>query len=267
MKPLLVSMQRIDLTIKSRKICRRILQSISLDICEGECLGLVGESGSGKTSLANILAGLTKQTNGDVILSPRMKSPRSRSRSMQMIFQNVSDSLNPKMTLRDIILEPLVISGMHKRSDVPARFKEIMDVIELPTSLASAYPKELSGGQKQRVSIGRSLIVRPKLLICDEPLSSLDSVRQAHIMKIFRKVKKEFEVTLLFISHDLTAVYALADRIAVIYKGTLVEVASKEDLFFRPQHPYTRSLLRMIPEFCYDDFPYTDFPIDSSDIN
>ncbi|MEG0036541.1 MAG: ATP-binding cassette domain-containing protein [Victivallaceae bacterium] len=253
MKPL-VSIHQASLHLKLGKFVSRILNNISLDIFEGECLSLVGESGSGKTSLAHVLVGLTALSSGKIVFHGDVHCEKNGNRGIQIIFQDIGGSLNPKMTVSEIILESLVIAGKIKENETYSRFREIMEIIELPLSLRNAYPKELSGGQKQRLSIGRGLISRPRLLICDEPLSSLDSIRQAHIMNVFRTIKKDLNITILFISHDLTAVHSLSDRIAVIHRGSLVEVATRDELFLNPRHYYTQELLRMIPDFCYYDF-------------
>ena len=236
----------------------RAVDNVSFEIGRGECLGLVGESGCGKTTLSKMLmramsadsGAVTYNDRGNLVdvlaLTPKALIPFRR--KMQFIFQDPFSSLNPRMPVFDIITEPLVI---HKIGDAESRrnsARELMRLVGLDVRHLSRYPHSFSGGQRQRIGIARALALQPDLLICDEPVSALDVSIQAQILNLLKDLQAELGLTYLFISHDLAVVDYIADRIAVMCRGQLVELASREDLFKQPVHPYTRALLQAVPE-------------------
>ena len=231
----------------------RALAGVSFAIAEGETLALVGESGCGKTTLARTAALLYRPSAGSVRLSgveltrlPRRRLRRFR-RRIQLVFQDPQGSLNPRLPVGAIVAEPLVIHGIGTRAERRARVGAAMEAVGLGDAELERYPHEFSGGQRQRVAIARALVVEPALVIADEPLSALDVSIQAQILALFRRLRDRFRLAYLFISHDLAAVDAIADRIAVMYLGRLVELAPRAELFARPSHPYTQALLRAVP--------------------
>jgi ABC-type glutathione transport system ATPase component len=226
----------------------RAVDGVSFEIGKGEVLGLVGESGSGKTTVGRCAVGLQKPTAGEIhlfghdIASPRKLKPlRSR---IGMIFQDPASSLDPRMTVAECVAEPLVLHRTKNRKD---RVAELLDAVELGTALKDRYPHELSGGQRQRVSIARALALNPDLLIADEPTSALDVSVQASILKLFLDLQERFEFSCLFISHDLAVVDMLANRVAVMHKGKIVEQGSRADVFGAPKEDYTQRLLAAAP--------------------
>ncbi|WP_195989488.1 ABC transporter ATP-binding protein [Clostridium sp. D53t1_180928_C8] len=231
----------------------KALDGISLDIHEGEVLGLVGESGSGKSTLGKSIVGINKITDGEIIydgvnISKNNKLRRKLiSNSVQFIFQDSTSSLNSRMTIGDIISEPLKIKKMCKnKNEQNEKVYEIMKLVGLNNEFIDKYPYDFSGGQRQRVAIARALSVNPKFIIADEPIASLDVSMQAQIINLFKMLKNNGDLTCLFISHDLSMVRYISDRIAVIYKGKIVELAETEELCNNPIHPYTKSLLEAI---------------------
>jgi peptide/nickel transport system ATP-binding protein len=247
-----------DLTVEFRIGRRRKIEAVagvSLDIGVGETLGLVGESGCGKSTIARSIVGLQKPKNGRIIYSgqdllqctkQRMKKIRPQ---VQMIFQDAVASLNPGRKIGKTIEEPLRVTGWADRQKRGHRTHEIMKAVGLnPEQMASRYPHEFSGGQCQRVSLARALILRPRLLICDEPVSALDVSIQAQILNLLENMKRRFDLTMLFISHDLSVVKNISDHVAVMYLGKICEIASSEELYRSPRHPYTALLLASVPE-------------------
>jgi oligopeptide/dipeptide ABC transporter ATP-binding protein len=236
----------------------RVLQAVdgvSLAIGEREVLGLVGESGCGKSTLGRTLVGLHDKTAGEVAFRGEVLPRRYRAgdfrrwaRKVQMIFQDPSSSLNERMTLREIVAEGPLIHGMWSRSEVPARVGAWLDRVGLSPDHMSRYPHEFSGGQRQRIGIARALALEPELVICDEPISALDVSVQAQVVNLLADLKATMGLTLLFIAHDLSMVRYVSDRTAVMYLGRLVELGKADDVFFRPLHPYTRSLIASNPE-------------------
>ncbi len=231
----------------------RALAGVSFAIAAGETLALVGESGCGKTTLARTAALLYRPNAGSVRLRgvelarlPRRRL-RSERRGVQLIFQDPQGSLNPRLPVRAIVAEPLVIHGIGRRAERRARVVAAMEAVGLGDAGLERYPHEFSGGQRQRIAIARALVVEPALVIADEPLSALDVSVQAQILALFRRLRDRFRLAYLFISHDLAAVDAIADRIAVMYLGRIVELAPRVVLFARPSHPYTQALLRAVP--------------------
>jgi ABC-type glutathione transport system ATPase component len=242
----------------------RAVDDVSLDIHTGETLGLVGESGSGKSTLGRLILRLIEPTSGTVrfegrdLLSAGRGEMRSLRRDLQIIFQDPFASLDPRFRVEDIIAEPLVIhrrlirgstSGDSRaKLDVRARVGELLRAVGLDESARTRYPHEFSGGQRQRIGIARALALRPKFIVCDEPVSALDVSVGAQIVNLLAQLQRDFGLTYLFISHSMPVVRHLATRIAVMYRGRIVEVGDTAQITERPQHPYTRSLLDATPE-------------------
>ena len=217
-----------------KKEQRQVLDHVSFTIHSGEVLGLVGESGCGKSTLAKTILGFVTDYTGEVI---------HYSRRPQMIFQDPFSALNPARTIGWILEEPLKISGKFDAAERRRRVAEMLEQVGLSPECAARRPHELSGGQRQRVCIALALIVRPKLVIADEPVSALDVTIQAQILELLAELKQKYDLSYLFISHDLNVVYQLCDRVIVMKDGRIVEEAAVDDLFDHPQHPYTRQLL------------------------
>ncbi|RYF27303.1 MAG: ABC transporter ATP-binding protein [Comamonadaceae bacterium] len=222
------------------------VNDVSLRIRKGETLGLVGESGCGKSTLAKMLLGLLEPTSGNVLVDGKEVDPgqrRALARRIQPIFQDPYSSLNPRRTVADIVGVPLRLHHVGTPAEQAKKVKEMLDLVGMPERTHRQYPNQLSGGQRQRVAIARALVLRPDILICDEPTSALDVSVQAQILNLLLDLKAEFRLTYLFISHDLGVVEHLVDRVAVMYRGQIVEQGARADIFERPQHPYTRMLL------------------------
>ena len=217
-----------------KKEQRQVLDHVSFTIHSGEVLGLVGESGCGKSTLAKTILGFMTDYTGEVI---------HYSQRPQMIFQDPFSALNPARTIGWILEEPLKISGKFDAAERRRRVAEMLEQVGLAPECAARRPHELSGGQRQRVCIALALIVRPKLVIADEPVSALDVTIQAQILELLAELKQKYDLSYLFISHDLNVVYQLCDRVIVMKDGRIVEEAAVDDLFDHPQHPYTRQLL------------------------
>ncbi len=237
---------------RNQKVIKAV-DDVSLNIKQGEILGLVGESGSGKSTLGRSILQLVSVTSGSVVfdgtdltnLSPaRMKPMRLR---MQMIFQDPYASLNPRMTVFDTLAEPLLYHGLATRKNVTEQVLALMDDVGLAHAAIRKYPHEFSGGQRQRIAVGRAISTKPELVIADEPVSALDVTIQAQILDLILELVEKHNLTMLFISHDLSVVRYIADRIAVMHHGKLVETGSTESLFAAPQHEYTKRLLSAIP--------------------
>ena len=231
----------------------RAVDGVSFELHQGETLGIVGESGSGKSTLGLAIVGVEKPASGTIDMSGDRISQLSerqlrpyRSR-FQMIFQNPQASLNPRMTIGDSIAEPLRLHGMTDRAKVAARIDELLSLVGLPGDVASRYPHMLSGGQQQRVAIARALAGSPDLIICDEPVSSLDVSIQAQITNLLIDLQEELGVAYVFIAHDLALVRQISDRVLVMYMGQIVEMANSDDLYGQPLHPYTHALLSASP--------------------
>lgn len=233
----------------------RAVDGVSIKVAEGETLGVVGESGSGKSTLAQLVLGLVPPTGGKVLFDgqPMTGSDgaawRRRRREMQLVFQDPLGALNPRLTVGRQIGEPLIIHGIGTPEERRDRVRGILDAVHLHRSMAERYPHELSGGQRQRVVMARALILEPRLVVCDEPVSALDVSVQAQIVNLLGDLKSRLGLTMLFTSHDLRIVRHVSDRIAVMYLGRVVELGDRRELFAAPQHPYTQALLAAVPEF------------------
>ncbi|MDP5291011.1 murein tripeptide/oligopeptide ABC transporter ATP binding protein OppF [Oceanimonas sp. CHS3-5] len=232
----------------------RAVDGVSLSLAPGETLGVVGESGCGKSTLARAMIGLVPATGGEVIWQGRTLTGlgagewRGVRRNMQMIFQDPLASLNPRMTVGDIIAEPLVsFNPRLGKAEVRRRVAAIMERVGLLPNLINRYPHEFSGGQCQRIGIARALILEPRLIICDEPVSALDVSIQAQVINLLKDVQRELGLALIFIAHDLSVVRHIADRVLVMYLGHGVELADKQALYNDPKHPYTQALLSAVP--------------------
>jgi peptide/nickel transport system ATP-binding protein len=220
--------------------------NVSLEVRRGEVYALVGESGSGKTTLARMLLGLLPPTSGEILVDGARLEAANRiavSRRVQPIFQDPYSSLNPRKSIAQLVALPLVVHGIGDRAERRAKVDDMLDMVGLSRRLYDAYPGQLSGGQRQRVAIARALIMRPDVVICDEPTSALDVSVQAQILNLLLDLKRELGLTYFFISHNLAVVEHLADRVAVMYLGRIVEERSRAALFASPAHPYTRALL------------------------
>ncbi len=233
------------------------VDGVSFFIREGETLGLVGESGCGKTTTGRVILRAMEPTAGEVwyrtdddmvnIYEVPPEEMKPLRREMQLIFQDPFSSLNPRMTVMDIVSEPLRIHGMAKGPELQSAVRELLEAVGLRAQHMNRYPYAFSGGQRQRIGIARALALRPKLIICDEPVSALDVSIQAQVLNLLENLQKEFGLTYLFIAHDLSVVEHISSRVAVMYLGSLVELASADELYELPLHPYTEALLSAVP--------------------
>lgn len=224
----------------------RAVNGVSLQIPKGQVVGLVGESGCGKSTLANILLGLQRPTSGSVRYSGEDAASFERkdiARRIQPIFQDPYSSLNPTKSIHSIVSLPLRIHNVGDPSDLDRKVYDMLDLVGLPRRVAQSYPSQLSGGQRQRVAIARALIMKPEVVICDEPTSALDVSVQSQILNLLQDLRQELGLTYLLISHNLAVVEHMADRVAVMYLGRIVEETDAEALFRDPRHPYTKALL------------------------
>ena len=231
----------------------KAVDGVSLHIGPGETLGLVGESGCGKSTLGKAVVRLLKPTSGSIgfngtdITRMSQRALRPLRRDFQMIFQDPVESLDPRMSVRSIIEEPLLIHRIGSRSDRVRMVHELLDRVGLPSSAAERYSFEFSGGQRQRIGIARALALKPKLIVCDEPVSALDVSIQSQILNLLVELQRELGLSYLFIAHDLSVVKHVSDRVAVMYLGKIVELAPSESIYRDPRHAYTKALLSAIP--------------------
>ncbi len=252
-----------DGVFNSRKAVLKAVDGISFTLNRGETLGLVGESGCGKTTTGRVILRLVEPTCGTAHMTTGIEEGASRKkydifrlkknelrrlrRRMQIVFQDPYGSLNPRMTVGSLLREPLSIHGLTPRNDMQGRVEELLKTVGLNPVHAWRYPHEFSGGQRQRIGIARALAVQPDLIIADEPVSALDVSIQAQIVNLMKALQEQFQLSYLFISHDLRVVRHISDRVAVMYLGRIVEIADKNSLYANPLHPYTRALLSAVP--------------------
>jgi oligopeptide transport system ATP-binding protein len=237
-----------------RKILNiKAVDKVSFSIKSGETLGLVGESGCGKTTIGRCILRLYDLTDGKICFNDEditaLEGERLRKirRDMQLIFQDPYASLDPRMTVGDIIGEPLLVHNLVKGNEYKEQAKEMMKLVELDANMSNRYPHEFSGGQRQRIGIARALATRPKFIVCDEPVSALDVSIQAQVIKLLTRLKEELNLTYLFIAHDLSVVRYISDRVAVMYLGKIMEITDSAALYAKPLHPYTQALLSAVP--------------------
>jgi oligopeptide transport system ATP-binding protein len=231
----------------------KAVDGLSFEVKKGETLGIVGESGCGKSTTGRLLLRLIEPTDGQVIFEEKEITSLSNSemrklrREMQMVFQDPFASLNPRHTIEKILEEPLIVHGIGNKEERKKKVKEILEVVGLSSYHVSRYPHQFSGGQRQRIGIARALMTKPKLIIADEPVSALDVSIQSQVLNLLEDLQKEFQLTYIFISHDLGVVRHISDRVGVMYLGQMVELGESERIYENPLHPYTEALLSAVP--------------------
>jgi oligopeptide transport system ATP-binding protein len=231
----------------------RAVDGISFDVHKGETLGLVGESGCGKSTTGRTIIQLYRPTSGEVdfdgvnLVTLKGEDLRKMRRKMQMIFQDPYASLNPRMTVGEIVGEALVVHHVATGRDVEQRVEHLLELVGLNPSFANRFPHEFSGGQRQRIGVARALALQPSFIVCDEPISALDVSIQAQVVNLLEELQDQFNLTYLFIAHDLSMVRHISDRVAVMYLGVIVELASRNEIYLSPLHPYTQALLSAVP--------------------
>ena len=239
---------------QGRRRALKAVDGVSLHVAPGECLGIVGESGCGKTTLSLAIAGLVNPTSGHISLAGQSQESllqgekRTLATLVQMVFQDPYASLNPRHSIRRALEEPLKINGMSDKAERDAKVVKILHAVGLTEEQAQFFPHQFSGGQRQRICIARALIMEPQLVIGDEPVSALDVSVRAQIINLLLKLKDEFSLSYIIVSHDLTVIEHLCDRVAVMYLGKIVESGGWADVFGAPKHPYTRALLAAVPD-------------------
>lgn len=254
MKNKLIEVKNLKKYFETKKGLLHAVDDVSFHINEGETLGLVGESGCGKSTTGRVILRLIEATDGEILFEGKnivkynKQQMREMRKKMQIVFQDPFASLNPRMSISQIIAEPLEINHIYKtKAEMNNRVKELMEIVGLAERLVNTYPHELDGGRRQRIGIARALALNPKFIVQDEPVSALDVSIQAQILNLMGQLQKEFGLTYLFISHDLSVVKHVSDRIAVMYLGKIVELSDYKSLFKDPLHPYTQALLSAIP--------------------
>ncbi len=231
----------------------RAVDGVSFNVKRGETLGLVGESGCGKSTTGRTILQLYRPTAGSVyfenidLIHLKGEELRKMRSKMQMIFQDPYASLNPRMTVADIVGEPLMVHDVARGKEIQERVKHLLELVNLNPSFASRYPHEFSGGQRQRIGVARALALQPSFIICDEPISALDVSIQAQVVNLLEELQEQFNLTYLFIAHDLSMVRHISNRVAVMYLGIIVELAERDELYAKPLHPYTQALLSAVP--------------------
>ena len=239
---------------KKNPLVVHAVSDVNLEIDEGETLALVGESGCGKSTLGRLLIRLLDATSGrvefdgqDITAMKEAEFAKIR-RQLQIIFQDPYASLNPRMSVAKIIAEPLTTYGMKHKKPLEARVKELMKEVGIPEEFYNRYPHQFSGGQRQRIGIARAIALNPKLIVCDEPVSALDVSIQSQVLNLLKDLQEEYKLTYLFISHDLSVVKFIADRVCVMFLGSVCEIGETQELYAHPLHPYTRFLMNAIPK-------------------
>lgn len=240
--------------IRQKKVAEvKAVDAVNFFVQQGETLGLVGESGCGKTTLGRCLTRLIEPSSGEIyfeginlgrVAGEELRSIRQK---MQIIFQDPFDSLDPRMTAGEIVAEPLLVHTRMRGKALKDKVADLLQVVGLDASMSNRYPHEFSGGQRQRLGIARALSIRPKFIVCDEPISALDVSIQAQIINLLEDLQKEFDLTYLFIAHDLSVVRHISHRVAVMYLGRIIEIADRDDLYRFAKHPYTIALLSAVP--------------------
>jgi oligopeptide transport system ATP-binding protein len=227
----------------------RAVDGVSFDVKRGETLGLVGESGCGKSTTGRTILQLYKPTSGGVIFDGMdlVKLKGEQMRQMRRKMQDPYASLNPRMTVAQLVGEPLMVHNVATGAEINERVEHLLEVVNLNPAFASRYPHEFSGGQRQRIGVARALALQPSFIICDEPISALDVSIQAQVVNLLEELQEQFNLTYLFIAHDLSMVKHISDRVAVMYLGVIVELASRDELYAKPLHPYTQALLSAVP--------------------
>ena len=254
---------RVDNLVKHFPIMRGLLQKqvgavravdgVSFELKRGETLGLVGESGCGKSTTGRAVLQLYRPTSGQVhfngvdLVTLKGEDLRVMRRKMQMIFQDPYASLNPRMTVGEIIREPLIVHKVATEAEADERVRQLLELVKLNPSFSTRYPHEFSGGQRQRIGIARALALQPSFIVCDEPISALDVSIQAQVVNLLEELQNEFNLTYLFIAHDLSVVRHISDRVAVMYLGVIVELSTRDELYGHPLHPYSQALLSAVP--------------------
>lgn len=224
---------------------KEVLKNISFEVKEGEIFSIIGQSGVGKSTIGKIILGIEKESSEKILFLGKKLVEREK-RDIQMVFQDPYSSLNAAMKVKDILAEPLKANGEKNRNEISKKVKDILEKVGLGEEFENKYPNELSGGQRQRIVIGCAMILKPKLVVCDEPVASLDLGVQKQILDLIKKFNKEYGTTFIFISHDLGVVYNISDRVMVLYKGEIQEIRETEEFFSSPQSEYGKYLLEGI---------------------